>query len=203
MLKLKLQYLGHLMWRTDSFEKTLMLERLKAEEGDYRGWNGWLASPTQWTWVWIGFGSWWWTGKPGVLQSMGLQRIGHDWATELTDWRCKMYWFAIYCEMIITIKLINTSIVSNGFCFFVVRTLKIYSISGLQVYKSSIMNYSPHAVQQIPQDLFNLQFVPFGQQSSFSPPPSLWLPPCHSVSMSLHFLEFTFQLYISLLKFGF
>ena len=130
-------------------------------------------------------------------------RTTTEWLSWLTDWRCKMHWFAIYCEMIITIKLINTSIVSNSLCFFVVRTLKIYSISRLQVYKSSIINNSPHAVQHIPQDLFNLQFVPFGQQSSFSPPPSLWLPLCHSVSMSLHFLEFTFQLYISLLKFGF
>ena len=84
MLKLKLQYFGHLMWRTDSFEKTLMLERLKVGgEGDDRGWDAWMASPTRWTWVWVGSGSWWWTGRPGVLQSMGLQRVGHDWATEL------------------------------------------------------------------------------------------------------------------------
>ena len=59
-------------------------ERLKVEEeGDNRGWDGWMASPTQWTWVWINSGSWWWTGRPGVLQSMGLQRVGHDWVTEL------------------------------------------------------------------------------------------------------------------------
>ena len=59
-------------------------ERLKARgEGDDRGWDGWMASPTQWTWVWVGSGSWWWTGRPGVLQFMGLQRVGHDWATEL------------------------------------------------------------------------------------------------------------------------
>ena len=59
-------------------------ERLKAGgEGDDTGWDGWLASPTWWTWVWISFGSWWWTGKPGVLQSMRSQRAGHDWATEL------------------------------------------------------------------------------------------------------------------------
>ena len=58
-------------------------ERLKAGgEGDDRGWDGWMASLTQWTWVWENFGSWWWTGRPGVLQSMGLQRVGHDWATE-------------------------------------------------------------------------------------------------------------------------
>ena len=59
-------------------------KRLKAGvEGDDRGWGGWMASPTQWTWVWASSWSWWWTGKPGVLQSMGLQRAGHDWMTEL------------------------------------------------------------------------------------------------------------------------
>ena len=84
MVKLKLQYFGYLMRRADSLEKTLRWERLKAGgEGDDRGWDGWMASPTQWTWVWASSGSWWWTGKPGVLQSTGLQRVGHDWATEL------------------------------------------------------------------------------------------------------------------------
>ena len=59
-------------------------ERLRAgEEGDDRGWDGWMASPTRWTWVWASPGSWWWTGTPDVLQSMGSQRVGHDWATEL------------------------------------------------------------------------------------------------------------------------
>ena len=59
-------------------------ERLKAGgEGDDRGWDGWMALPTQWTWVWINSGSWWWTGRLGVLQSMGSQRVRHDWVTEL------------------------------------------------------------------------------------------------------------------------
>ena len=59
-------------------------ERLKAGgEGDERGRDGWMASPTRWTWVWTSSWSWWWTGRPGVLQSMELQRVGHDWATEL------------------------------------------------------------------------------------------------------------------------
>ena len=52
-------------------------------EGDDRGWDGWMASPTRWTWVWVSSGSWWWTGRPGVLRFMGLQRVGHNWATEL------------------------------------------------------------------------------------------------------------------------
>ena len=83
MLKLKLQYFGHLMRRTDSFERPWCWERLKAGgEGDDGGWDGWMASPTQWTWVWVSSGSLWWTRKPGVLQSMGSQRVGHDWATE-------------------------------------------------------------------------------------------------------------------------
>ena len=61
-------------------------ERLKAGgEGDDRGWDGWMTSLTQWTWVWARFGSWWWTGKPGVLQSMGSQRVGHDWVIDLAE----------------------------------------------------------------------------------------------------------------------
>ena len=59
-------------------------ERLKAGgEGDDRGWDGWMASLTWWIWVWVSSRSWWWTGHPGELQSMGLQRVGHDWVTEL------------------------------------------------------------------------------------------------------------------------
>ena len=62
-------------------------ERLRAGgEGDDRGWDGWKASPTQRTWVWESSGRWWWTGKPGMLQPMGLQRLRHDWAAEL-NWR--------------------------------------------------------------------------------------------------------------------
>ena len=144
MLRLKLQYFGHLMQRADSLEKTLMLEKIEGKrrrgwqkmrwldshhwlkghvviqslswtsdtlatwceelthwkrpwcwkrlkvggEGDDRGWDGWMASPTQWTWDWVYSGSWWWTGRPGVLQFMGSQRVGHDLVTELnwTEW---------------------------------------------------------------------------------------------------------------------
>ena len=62
-------------------------ERLKAGgEGDDRGWDGWMISPTQWRWIWVNSGSWWWAGRPGMLWSMGSQRVGHDWAIEL-NWR--------------------------------------------------------------------------------------------------------------------
>ena len=74
--------------KTDSLEKTLMLGKLKAGgEGDDRGWDGWIASLTWWTRVWVRSRSWWWTGKPDVLQSSGSQRIGHDWMTEFTELR--------------------------------------------------------------------------------------------------------------------
>ena len=69
-------------------------ERLKVGgEGDDRGWDGWMASPTQWTWIWVGSGSWWWTGRPGMLQFIGLQRFQHDWVTELnwTDTTAILY----------------------------------------------------------------------------------------------------------------
>ena len=101
MLKLKPQSFGYLMQRTDSLEGLMLKakfqilwppdakrpwcwERLKAGgEWDNRGWDGWMASPTQWTWIWVNSGSWWWTGRPGMLRFMGLQRVRHDWAIEL------------------------------------------------------------------------------------------------------------------------
>ena len=83
MLKLKLQYFGQLMERANSLEKTLMLGKTEAGgERDDRGWDHWMASPSQWTWVWAGSGRWWRTRKPGILQSMGLLRVRHDLATE-------------------------------------------------------------------------------------------------------------------------
>ena len=74
MLKLKIQYFDHLMWRTDSLEKTLILQKIEGEKrGDDRGW----------TWVWVNSGNWWWTGNPGVLQSMGSQESD---MTEQLNW---------------------------------------------------------------------------------------------------------------------
>ena len=64
-------------------------------EGDDRGWDGWMASRTRWTWVWVNSGRWWWTGRPGVLRFMGSQRVGHDWATE-PNWTELNTWEGCY-----------------------------------------------------------------------------------------------------------
>ena len=94
MLKVNLQYFGHLMRRVDSFEKTLMLGGIRGRRRRGRQKkDGWMASPTQWAWVWVNSGSWWWTGRPGMLWFMGLQRVGHDWTTELN-------WLPLYCSLI-------------------------------------------------------------------------------------------------------
>ena len=84
MLKVKLQYFGYLMWRSDSLEKTLVLGKIEGRRvGDDRRWDGWMASPTRWPWVWASFRRCWWTGQPAMLQFMGSQRVGHNWTTEL------------------------------------------------------------------------------------------------------------------------
>ena len=97
MLKLKLQYFGHLMWRANSLEQPWFWERLKAGgEGNDRGWDAWMASLTHRTWVWASSRRWWRTGKPGVLQSLGSQRVRQDWATEEQQQeagRFLLWWF--------------------------------------------------------------------------------------------------------------
>ena len=82
ILKLSFQYFGHLVWTASSSEKTLMLGKTEAkrEEGG-KGWDGWMASPIQWTWTWMNSRRWWGTGRPGV-QSMGSRRVVHDSGTE-------------------------------------------------------------------------------------------------------------------------
>ena len=74
---------GHLMWRSDSLEKTLMLGNSESESR--RGWQSPTQSPTQWTWAWPSPRIWWCTGMPGMLQSMGSQKVGHHWVTDLQE----------------------------------------------------------------------------------------------------------------------
>ena len=91
------------MGRTGSLEKTLMLGKIedRRRRGD-RGWDGWMASLTQWTWIWVNSKSWWWTGRAGVLQSMRLQKAGHAWGTEL-NWTCLLR--ILYAGQEATVKI--------------------------------------------------------------------------------------------------
>ena len=87
-------------------------------EGDDRGWDGWMASPTQWIWVSVNSGSWWWTGRPGVLRFLGLQRVEHDWATEL-NWTdalrvTDVYSSALFCANLFLINFKSILILLIG-----------------------------------------------------------------------------------------
>ena len=109
MLKLILLYFGHLMQRANSLEKTLMLGKIEGRrKGDDRGWNGLMASLIRWMWVWAGSRSWWWTGKPGVLQSTASQSVGHDWATEL-NWT-KLIHYIYICVCVCVCVCVNISL---------------------------------------------------------------------------------------------
>ena len=91
MLNQKLQYFGFRCKELTHWERPWCWEWLKAGgERDDRGWDGWVASLTQWTWVWVNSGSWWWTGRPDMLQYMGFQRIRYNLATKKTSTWC--YW---------------------------------------------------------------------------------------------------------------
>ena len=122
MMKMKLQNFGHLTRRADSLEKTLMLGKI---EGDDKGWDGWMASPTQRTWVWASSRSCWWTGKPGVVQSMGSKRSGHNWGTELNkDTYCKYPYINLHFRVLFLHKLYE-----NTF-FFNMKRVKFNSWGG-------------------------------------------------------------------------
>ena len=87
MLKLKLQYFGHLMWGADSFEKTLMLGKIEGRRRRGRQRMRWLDGITDsMDMVWVNSRIWWWTGRPGMLRFLGSQWVGHDWMTELNWW---------------------------------------------------------------------------------------------------------------------
>ena len=91
MLKLKLQYFSPWCEEVTHVKRPWCWERLKVGgEGDNRGWDGWMASLTQWTWIWVNSDNWWWTGGPSMMRFMGSQRVGHEWVTELN-------WIVVSC----------------------------------------------------------------------------------------------------------
>ena len=96
---------------------------------DDRGWDGWVAPPTQWTWVWVDFGSWWWTGRPGMLWFMGSQRVGHDWATEL-NWLWKNIQLHSY-------KLVISLFALNAHLIWIFYSMTIMTIIKLTIIKST------------------------------------------------------------------
>ena len=97
MLKLNSNTLATWCEELTHLKRPWCWERLKVGgEGYNRGWDGWMVLLIQCTWVWVNSRSWWWTGKPGVLQSTGLQRVGHDWATELKWTELKVVKFRFY-----------------------------------------------------------------------------------------------------------
>ena len=133
MLKLKFQYFGHLMWEADSLEKILMLGRI--EGGRRRGWQRMRCLDgitDSMAWVWVNSGSWWWTGRPGMLQSMGLQRVGHDWATEVS-------YFWISLNMITSLELV----LLHWFpLFFTISTATVLLFLTLHLFTHSLCRMS-------------------------------------------------------------
>ena len=137
---LKLQYFGHLMRRTDFLEKTLMLGKIEAGgEGEDRGWDGWMASSTWWTWVWASSGSWWQTEKPGVLQSMGSQKVEHNLGSELSDSNLDQQSF-VSIWLIVCFK--NSDSGCNGFRAFLFSARnQPVSVSHLNFYFFSVETF--------------------------------------------------------------
>ena len=109
MLKLKVQYFVDMMGRADSLQKTLTLGKIeRRRRKDNRGWDGWMASPTQWTWVWASSRRWWRTGKPGVLQSMGSQS-----RTWISHWTATTYWQILVINPEVNIHILRYSMVMD------------------------------------------------------------------------------------------
>ena len=124
ILKLKLQYFATWCWELTHLKRPWCWERLRARgEGDDREWDGWMALPTQWTWIWVNSRSWWCTGRSGVLWFMRSQRVGHDWVTELnwTDglhptgtWWCWWWWCVMGGR---TLKILRKWETQSKLCF--------------------------------------------------------------------------------------
>ena len=126
MQELKLQCLATWCEELTHLKRPWCWEKLKVGEGDDRGWDGWMTSLIQWTWVWVSSGNWWWTGRPGVLQSMGWKIVTHDWAPKL-NWRWRSWdksWLLFLIRELFSRFWSQSLVFCNrfvlgGFCLFV------------------------------------------------------------------------------------
>ena len=135
MLKLKLQYFG-VSEELTHLKRLWCWERLRAGgEGDDRGWDGWMASPTQWTWVWVDSSSWWWTERPGMLRFIGSQRVGHDWVTELNWFFCigivQYDHFIRFCFLFSFYEVCTFSVLSSWLFRYILHFMVEYSFHNL------------------------------------------------------------------------
>ena len=136
ILNLKFQYLATWCEELPQWKRPWCWERLKAGgEGDDRGWNGWMPSPTGWTWVWPSSRRWWWTGKPGMLQSKGSQRLGHNWVTELHQASLSMPCFQQCLLMSLCHVLVNSHNTEN---FFIITFFFCNCLMNKKVYFSCL-----------------------------------------------------------------
>ena len=122
-------------------------------QGDDRGCNGWMASLTQWTWVWVNSGSWWWTGRPGVLRCMGLQRVGHDWAAELNWTELNSHY--LVNKMEVTVVDITTSIAKMT-DNWVKKSNKINENSKMEIIWMLYFNIHPYMRFQVSVCVFGI-----------------------------------------------
>ena len=120
--------------------KTLMLGGLGAGgEGDKTGWDGWMASLTWWAWVWVSSGSWWWTGRPGMLQFMGSQRVRYDWVTELNWTNSKYNLMCGFKRSFVTISQWMSCTSRRAFSLFCYVTLKDKCRGAVHLYSEKIL----------------------------------------------------------------
>ena len=118
MLKLTLWYFSHLMRRIVSFEKALILGKIEAgREGDNRGWDGWMASLTHWTWVWVNSGSWWWMGRPGDCSPWGCKELDTTRRMNWTEQSSCFPYFLKFMSEFFQKELIIWATVCSWFCF--------------------------------------------------------------------------------------
>ena len=138
MLKLKLQYLATSCEELTYWKRLWYWEGLGAGgEGDDRGWDGWMTSPTQWTWVWVKSRSWWGTGRPGVLQFMRSQRVRHNWVTEMNWTELNLTHSSSMREVACSYKLfLNRLYFKKKFPFYTLNLAFLYSFKvGNSLYK--------------------------------------------------------------------